>query len=66
MVPEPLLPEIGGSSPKCKLNADIFGFIPILQKPNSFFRRLTLQFRGQQEHLSRRAEKFISKGKVGR
>jgi hypothetical protein len=47
-VPEPFVPESGGSSPWWGLTLDITGFNPDLQKPSlSFFRRFTPHSWGQ-------------------
>ena len=55
MVPDPLIAEIGGSSPVCTLQLATLGFLPAPQKPISPFSRFTPHFLGQTAQFSRRA-----------
>jgi hypothetical protein len=56
IVPEPLLPDIGGSSPLCTHVEPITGKEPELQKPVSSNCRLTPQALGQISHADSLAE----------
>jgi len=55
MVPDPQVPDIGCSSPKCGPNEATWGWIPVLQNPSSPVLRLALQWRGQRTHGEERS-----------
>jgi len=53
IVPEPQLPDMGGSSPWCGMKLHTLGLSPVLQNPFLLFRRSALHLRGQmQQDLS--------------
>jgi hypothetical protein len=51
MVPDPLVPEIGGSSPKCRPAWEISIAEPNRQKPVLPSSLFTLHLRGQHSHF---------------